>query len=273
MFDPKLILMINSYKINNTHIYYIIVIIYQNNGVGYMMNEKKIIEETKINKHWKGLYKLGAISSILVSLLIVISIIFYFIWPYKGLDSSVLDIFTLLQENTIVGLISLDVIMLITLIIDGLVIIALFAVLKKVNKGFALLGLIIGLIGVIAVIQCRPLIEMVMISEKYFQATTENEKIIYLASGETYRTFFDGTAWMIQTFMFMISGLIYSAIMLKSDEFNNATAIIGISISVLGMFFLIPIVGLVLLFVNTFGAIAWNILIARAFIKLGWKQS
>jgi hypothetical protein len=57
---------------------------------------------------WKDLYRLGFLACIAFPAAIVIAIIAFFIWPYTPGVASVADIFDLLQDDTLEGLISLD---------------------------------------------------------------------------------------------------------------------------------------------------------------------
>lgn len=227
---------------------------------------------TNLDTKWKDLYKIGAISFIITTVLVLLAIIAYFIWPYQPLDKSTDDILSVLVKDKIGGLISLDLIMLITLLIYIFPILALYVSLKTVNESYALIALVFGLIAVATVITARPLVEMVVLSKKYENASSEIEKNIYINTAESFRMLFDGTAWLIQTVFLLLSGLISSVLMLKSTIFNNKIAWIGIISSILGLCFWIPKIGIGLLFLNTILTIIWCPLVAMVFIKYGWKR-
>ena len=67
----------------------------------------------------------------------------------------------------------------------------------------------------------------------------------------------------------MLSGLISSLLMLRSPIFGKITAYVGIVTSLFGFGFIIPVIGPLLLFVNTMLSVIWNILVARGFFQLG----
>jgi hypothetical protein len=225
-----------------------------------------------IETKWKDLYKIGGISFILTTALVLFAIIAYFIWPYSPNEKSTVEILSILAKDKIGGLISLDFIMLITLIIYIFPILALYASLKTVNESYALIALTFGLLAVATVITSRPLVEMSLISDKFNDATSEIVKNRYLSSAESFRLMFDGTAWVLQTFFLLTSGLISSSLMLKSEMFNNKIAWIGIISSLIGLCFWIPKIGIALLFLNTILTIVWCPLVARVFIKHGWNR-
>ena len=219
---------------------------------------------------WRDLYRIGGVSSILVAAFVLLAIAAFFIWPYTPTEHSMSDIFQIMQEDVIGGLISLDLIMLLTLLIYIFPILALYVSLKDVNDSLALIALVLGLLAIASVITSRPLAEMVLLSEKFSQAVTESDKNRYLAAGEAILVYFDGTAWTIQTVFLMVSGLISSALMLKSERFGRVVAWMGIVSSSAGLGFFIPVIGLGLLFLNTILTIPWCLLVGIVFIRLGW---
>lgn len=220
---------------------------------------------------WQDMYKIGAIFCIAVSILILIAVIGYFIWPYAALDKTTADIFKLLQQDLWGGLVSLDLIMLITVIVKIFPMLAFYIALRRVNESYAFIALVLGLIAVATVIPARPVVEMALLSENYITAS-EADQSMYLAAGEVFRLLFDGTAWFIQTILLVVSGLIYSVLMLQSSMFNNKIAWTGIIIAIFGLGFWIPQVGIILLFLNTILTIPWYIFVARAFSRYGWKK-
>ncbi len=217
---------------------------------------------------WKDLYQLGGIASIAVAVGITLAIAAFFVWPFKPGAASTAEIFTLLQTDRLGGLISLDLPMILIVLVNILPLTALYVALKPVNESYALLALIIGLIAAAVLIPARPLAELVLLSEKYAATTTDLDRSQYLAAGEALLALFNGTAWMVQTVFLCLSGLISSVLMLRSRFFGKATAYIGIVASVLGLGFFLPVIGILLLFINTIAGIIWNILMARDFFQL-----
>ncbi len=213
----------------------------------------------------KKIFRLGAISSIIVAGLLLLSIIAYFIWPYKAGMVSTESIFNLLQKDRLGGLISLDLLMLLIIPINILPLLVLYYSLKQVNQFYALLALVISLVGVVLLIPTRPLIELVNLSDQYTAAANEAVKNRYLASGDLLLGQFSGTAWVFQTVLFMVSGIINAFLMLSCSIFRRITALTNMFISVIGLGFFLPKVGLGLLFLNTIGAIFFYYLAATDF--------
>jgi hypothetical protein len=208
------------------------------------------------------IYRFGAAAYLIVAAAILLSIVFYFIWPYKPGSVPTEGIFQLLQSDRLGGLISLDLPMLLIIPINIIPIIVLYLILKQVNEFYALLALAFGLVGVVLLIPTRPLIELVSLSEQYAAAAGETARTRLLAEGDLLLMQFSGTAWFTQTVLFLVSGIINGFLMLRSPIFRRATALTNITISAIGLGFFIPVAGLVLLFLNTIGAIVFYVMVA-----------
>ncbi len=224
---------------------------------------------------WQDLYRLGAVSFIALAALIFVAILAFFIWPYKGGFTSAANIFITLQNDRLGGLISLDLFVPILNCISILPMLALYVALKRVNESYALIALVLVLMGIVLWLTARPLAEMVYLSDQYAAATSDAAKNQYLAAGETFNALFNGTAWMLSQIFLAVSGLINSLLMLRSKIFSKATAYLGIVNSIAGLGILIPVfaIGAVLGLIGTFGGVTWYILLARTFFRLGWGQS
>lgn len=239
------------------------------------------MENEKINQspiaseadRWIALYKIGGVSFFVIAGLILFAIIAFFIWPYEPGAASTKEIFELLAQDTIGGLMALDLPMLVIVALNILPVLSLYVALKKMNESYALIALVLGLTTVVLLIFARPLLELVELSNRYTAATELDEKKQYLAAGDALLTLFNGTAWFIQTIFFVTWGLINSLLMLKSPIFSKLTAYVGIIVSALGYAFFIPVIGIPLLFVNTIGGILWYVMIGFALFRALKEQS
>lgn len=219
---------------------------------------------------WKDLYKIGTIFSVLISLSVLLAIVAFFIWPFKPGYTSTENIFLSLIENRFGGMVALDLSMLVITPMNIFMFLAIYGALKKINESYALIALILAMMAIILVIFSRPIVELVWLSDKYALSTTIEEKQHLLAAGETLHTFFNGTAWVIQTFMFLFAGLINCRMMLKTGYFSHKNAWFGIIISAIGLGFIVPVIGPIFLFLNTIGTVIWCLFLARDLYRMGW---
>ena len=222
-----------------------------------------------VDERWRDLYRIGGIAALLVAASITFAVLAYFIWPYTPGVVTTENILATLHTDRIGGLIALDVLTVPIVLLNVLPLLALYAALKRVNESTALIALVLGLIAVPMLLAARPVTEMVMLSEKYVSATTVAVRSQYLAAGDALLEHFSGTAWMVESFCLILSGLISSLLMLRSPVFGKTTAYVGIATSLFGFGFIIPIIGNLLFLVNTILSVIWNILVARGFFRLG----
>jgi hypothetical protein len=226
-----------------------------------------------IDPRWKDLYRIGGIASLLIAVGVLLAIVAFFIWPYKGNLTDMEAIFSVLQSDRLGGLISLDISMLLIAPVNILMFLGIYAALKRVNESWALIAVVLALTAVVLVILCRPLVELATLSDRYAAATSPDEKLRYLAAGEVLRSSLDGTAWLMQTIFFMVAGLINCLLMLRTRFFGKATAWIGIINSAVGLGFILPVVGLFFLFLNTIGTVPWCFLLTRDLFRMAKSVS
>jgi len=220
---------------------------------------------------WKDMYRVGTISSTLLLASIAFAIAAFFIWPYKLDGAPVREIFTLLHNDRLAGLMSLELQMLLVQPVMVLTSFALYAALKQVNASFALIALALGIMGNILMFSARPVNELVYLSDRYISTASEILKAQYLTAGESYLALYEGTGFTAATIFISVAGVINALLMLKSRFFSKTAGALGAVSSVLGISIFIPAVGPALSFVGTIGAVAWNALLARAFFRFGWR--
>ena len=222
---------------------------------------------------WKELYRIGGIFYFIQALIVIFAIIAFFIWPYQPGSASTTEVFATLQSDRLGGLMALDLLFLIGTLLFVPPLLAMYVALKNVNESYALLALVLGLVGVVALIPARPITELVTLSNQYAATTTDTARSEYLAAGDALLVLFDGTAWLVSTIFIALSGLISALLMLRSNIFSKATAYIGIMTNCSALGFFIPFIGIPLLFLATLGGLALQYLIGRRLLQLARTES
>ena len=218
--------------------------------------------------HWKEIYTIAAIAAILSEIVLMIGIATVFIYPYAPGNISTESIFLLLQNDKLGGLISLDFHLVLGNLLGILLFLALYVSLKQVNKSYALIALVLGLIADVLIIPARPISELFSLSGLYATASTEVAKSQYLAAGEVLLSQFNGTGWFMNTFLGGFSLLISSLLMLRSSVFSKPTAYVGIITNTAVCLFFIPGIGMLFLFLSLPGYMIWYFQLTRRFLKL-----
>jgi len=191
---------------------------------------------------WKTLYIAGGVATLLVVLVfrrnwsaeIFISKGFGIFDVPDSMPGNALEWFELLQKDPFVGHSLLNLFDLINFALVGLIFLALYAALKKVNPSLMLIAISTGLIGVAVYLASNQALEMYFLSQQYAEATTEAQRSILLTAGDVLLIInhpeapYQATGIHVGLFLVLIAGLLISIVMLKSDIFGKPAAVCGI---------------------------------------------
>lgn len=221
-----------------------------------------------VHSDWNGQYRVGAVAALLM---VVLTLIQSFIFITNPPPSTVIDCFTLFQKSQFLGLLDLDLLLVIINILLILIYLALYVPHVRISKSFMTIALAIGLVGTILFFASREAtFGMLSLSNQYAAASTDTEKGILLAVGQTLLTIYNGTAFD-QSYIFGgVVILIFSIVMLRSNIFSKTTAYLGI---VMGILMLVPstvgTIGLILSLFSLIPTLIWLIPITRRLFQLG----
>ena len=215
---------------------------------------------------WKTLHRVGGVSALVVLVLIPIQMVVFFLWPPPN---SVIDWFTLFQDNALVGLLDMDLL----LIVDYLLLIgvfsALWASLRRANESLMAIALILQLVATATYLASTVAFEMLTLSNQYATATTDVERSIFLAAGQAMLATWQGTAFDVSYVLSALAILTVSAVMLRSHHlFSKVTGYAGLSAGILA---LVPptagTIGVIFSLVSLVPMVIWLALIARRLLR------
>ncbi len=219
---------------------------------------------------WKDLYTVGGITCILSELIILFGIVAYFIWPYMPGYTTADQLFSVIHNDPMAGLMALDFFLLVGNLVSILLFLALYVSLRRVNQSYGLIALALGLIAAALIVPARPIVEMFNLSNLYSAATGEAARSQFLAAGEALQALFNGTSWVANTVLGGTSLLVSSLLMLRSNVFSKTTAWVGIVTNIAVLLFFIPgRIGMILLFLSLPGYLVWYIQMALRFFRMG----
>lgn len=221
-----------------------------------------------VHSNWNGLYRVGAVAALLM---FVLTLIQSFIFITNPPPSTAIDYFTLFQKSPILGLLDLDLLLIVINILLILIYLALYVALVRISKSYMTIALAIGLVGTILFFASREAtFGMLSLSNQYAAASTDTERAILLAAGQTLLTIYNGTAFDLSYVFGGVVILMFSVVMLRSSIFSKATAYLGI---VMGILMLVPptvgTIGLLLSLISLIPTLIWLIPIARRLFQLG----
>ena len=192
---------------------------------------------------WNSIYILGGVTTIIGLIGIMLDVIFGSVTGgnLSALPQTAVERFTQFQTNPLLGLYNLDLLNIINQMILIPAYFALYAAHRKTNNAYALLALIIFLVGSTIFITTNSALPMLELSRKYASATTESQKTLFAAAGEAMLA--RGTHGSLGVFIgFLlpnIAGLIMSFAMLTGKVFSKVNSYFGIAGSALILLYIV----------------------------------
>jgi hypothetical protein len=215
---------------------------------------------------WRQLYQIGGIAALLSAMFIPIQVIVFIVWP---LPSTVMDWFTLFQENRLVGLVDLDLLLVIDNVLLVPIFLALYILLRRTNESVMAIATALGFLGIALFIASNPAFEMLSLSNRHAAATTDAERSVFLAAGQAMLAMWEGTAFQTAYFLGSIVGLAIGVVMLQNGIFGKMTATMGILGNAVAFGYYLPGIGVYVAVFSVLFLEIWYILIARRLFRLG----
>jgi len=219
-----------------------------------------------VDPTWKSLYTVGGAAALISAVFLPIQIIVFIAFP---LPDSVIGWFMLFQHNRLVGLVDLDLLLVADNVLLVPILLALYVALKPTSQSIMALGTTLGFVGLALFIASNPAFAMLSLSDHYAAATTDAQRSVFLAAGQTMLASWQGTAFQVAYVLGSIAGLAVSVVMLWSNSFNKGTASAGILANAIGLGLFVPTIGV---FIAVFSVVflwLWYILVARRLFQLG----
>ncbi len=230
-----------------------------------------VTDANTADPRWKALYTIGGAATVAMLALMPIQIIVFAAYPPPDTAS---EFFTLFQKNWLLGLLSLDLLYILNNALLSVIYLALYFALKRSHEALMALALTLGLLGIAAYFPSNTAFEMLSLSRQFAAATTEAQRTIVLAAGQSMLAIYIGTAFNVYYVLNAVALLIISAVMLRSPVFSRATAYAGL---VAGILMTVPstagTIGLVFALASLAPWALFSVLIARRFFQLGQSLS
>lgn len=221
------------------------------------------------DQRWRGLYRTGGAAAVVMVALILVQITVYVGWPPPAFAGPALPWFELLQDNRLLGLLSLDLLYLVDSALLVVMYLALYVALRRTSESAMLVGTVLGLVGVAAYYASNTAFEMLYLSNQYAAATTEAQRATFLTAGEAALAAYRGTAFDVYYVLNDITLLVIAVVMLRSHIFSRATAYTGL---VAGVLMAVPssagTLGTYMALASLLPWVAFSVLVARRLFQL-----
>lgn len=232
------------------------------------------------DSQWYSIYKLGGMAALSAVLVGLIEMAIMFLPGGNASQETILDWFTLFQENWFLGLRNLGLLNILANTLAIPVFFALYAAHRRdANAPYAALATIIAFLGLGIFYATNRAFPMLDLSHQYAAATTETQRAMVEAAGLSMlsvgQSHTPGT--FLGFFLAEVAGMMLSIIMLQSRIFSKTAAyagILGFSLLLVFEFFSSFVTGLsqmtmTLAMLGGLLSMAWYILIARRLFQLG----
>lgn len=222
-------------------------------------------ESDTIDRSWEKLFIIGAVAAFISALFFPLQIIVYIISPPPG---TVLGFFTLFHDNMLLGLLSMDLLIVIEQILAIPMYLSLFAALRRYGEANMVLATTLSFIGIAAYFASNTAFNMLSLSSQYWAATTDAQRTVLQSAGEAMLAIYNGTAFLIYYNIGGLAIILISIVMLKSKVFGKAAAYAGILSGVIGYGLYVPKIGIFISIFSIVFLFVWYILIARGLLRL-----
>jgi len=177
-----------------------------------------------------SLFRVSGAAALLCALMYVITLVVY---VPANLASpppdAILEWFQVFQDNQVTGLFYLGLGDIVIMILWVPMSLGLYSVLKGTNRTWSLIATAVTLVGVAVYLATNTAFSMLALSQEYAVASTETEKTILLAAGQSMLAVTRGTGSLYTGMQLVwLAGLILSIIMLGSTAFRKASGWVGI---------------------------------------------
>lgn len=221
----------------------------------------------------KPLFRLGGIAAALAAIVTPISVSVFAAWPPPGYEEGARVWFEHIQDNKILGLMSLDLPFLIVSLLMVPVMVALFVALRDVRPTQVVIGGVLYLIAIATYFGTNTSLEMLALSDRYAAATTEAQRIALTGGGEALLAAYTGTAFHINYILGQTAGILFGFAMLHSDLFSRKIAYLMIGGNTFGFLLYVPEVGVALSALSGVILLAWMVLVSRRLLQMSHSTS
>ena len=225
---------------------------------------------------YRSLYRLGGVAALFFAFLTVAEIMAFAFFPQP---STISGWFILFQANPIIGLLDFWGLEVPMYVMFAMVFLALFVVLRKVNKSGMAIALTLALLGIAIFFATNNPFSMLSLSSKYAAATTDLQRSTLLAAGEALLANTNQRAiggFNMGFLLVSVAGLIVSSVMLRATAFRRLTAYVGILAFGLSLadylrqaFTSSVTIALLLILPGALLIVVWFSLVGRRLLQLG----
>ncbi len=214
---------------------------------------------------WNYLYRTAAIAALISVALFLFQIVAFFVWPPP---STVSGHFALLQSRPLIGLVSLDFLIIVDEVLAIPICLALYLSLRRVHESVMLIATAFSAVSIVCFLVATPALNMLYLRQQYVAASNAAERDELLGAGQAVLSSWLGTPYQTGYVVGSIAMILVSFVMLRSEIFSRFTAYAGILAGVVGFGVYVPKVGVFISILSVVGMQVWYLMIALALLRV-----
>ena len=214
---------------------------------------------------WHLLYRTAAIAALLSVALFLFQIVAFFVWPPP---STVAGHFALLHARPLVGLVSLDFVIILDEVLGIPILLALYLSLHREHESWVLIATGLSLVSTVCFISGNPSLNMLYLSQQYSAATSAAMRDGLLGAGQAVLSSWLGTPCQSAYVVGTIAMLILSCVMLRSAFFSKFTAYVGIVAAIVSFGLYVPRIGVYISILSVVAMQIWYVMLALTLFRL-----
>lgn len=215
---------------------------------------------------WRTLYRVAGVAALATAVLIPAQIAVFIAYPFP---ETTRGWFGLLQETPIAGLVDLDLLLVVDNVLLVVIALALYVALKPTGPSVMVAATGLWLMAIVMFIATNPAIEMLSLSQRFADATTEAQRTASLGAGQALLASWEGTAFHVGYVVGQLAGILVALVALRSGLFGRAIPIAMITGNAVGFGLYVPVVGLGISALAGVVLWVWYLMIGRRFLRLG----
>lgn len=214
---------------------------------------------------WHPLYRTAAVAALISVVLFMVQIIVFFVWPPP---STVQGHFALLQSRPLIGLVSLDFVIILDEVLAIPICLALYLTLRRFDEPLVLIATALSAVSIVCFLIATPALNMLYLSHQYAAALTAPERNGLLGAGQAVLSSWLGTPYQVGYVLGSIDMILISIVMLRSKIFGKFAAYMGIVSGAVGFGVYVPKVGVFISILSVVGMQIWYVMIALTLLRL-----
>jgi hypothetical protein len=214
---------------------------------------------------WDFLYRTAAIAALISVAPFMFQIVAFFLWPPP---STVQGHFALLQSRPLIGLVSLDFVIIVDEVLAIPICLALYLSLRRFHESLVLIATALSAVSIVCFLIATPALNMLYLSHQYATAANTAERDGILGAGQAVLSSWLGTPYQVGYVLGSIDMILISIVMLRSKIFSRFTANMGILAGVVGFGVYVPKVGVFISILSVVSMQIWYVMVALALLRL-----